>query len=84
MNSRQAKTLAALFARPVPADLRWAEVESLLRALGAVVGQRAGSRVAVTLNGVVLHMHRPHHRPELKKAAVADVRDLLTRAGVAP
>lgn len=38
MNSRQRKTLESIFAQPVPVVLAWAELESLLLAMGAKKG----------------------------------------------
>jgi hypothetical protein len=84
MNKAQQATLNALFARPTRADIRWSAIESLIRALGGEVTERAGSRVAARLNGVTAVFHRPHPRPETKKGAVDAVRQFLTNAGVKP
>ncbi|TAN22142.1 MAG: type II toxin-antitoxin system HicA family toxin [Acidobacteria bacterium] len=48
-NRKHAKTLAAIFAHPVPANLRWSYVEALLASLGADISERAGSRIAEVL-----------------------------------
>ena len=61
-----------------------AAIESLIRALGGEIDERAGSRVAATLNGVTAVFHRPHPRPVTKKGAVEAVRQFLTNAGVKP
>jgi hypothetical protein len=84
MNSAQQRTLEAIFARPTRADVRWLAIESLIRALGGEVTERAGSRVAARLNGVTAVFHRPHPRPETKKGAVEAVRQFLVHAGVKP
>jgi len=84
MNKSQRVTLEAIFARPVGARIRWAAIESLIRALGGEVTERAGSRVAARLNGVTAIFHRPHPQPETKKGAVDAVRQFLTNAGVKP
>jgi HicA toxin of bacterial toxin-antitoxin, len=84
MNSRQRKTLARIFAEPTPADLRWAEIEALFRALGADIGEGAGSRVRVALRGVRAVFHRPHPSPTAKRSTVRAVRDFLGGAGVGP
>ncbi len=84
MNKANRQTLAAIFARPTRADVRWADVEALVRALGGEVVERQGSRVALILNGVRAVFHRPHPRPEAKKGAVDAVRQFLTNAGVTP
>ena len=84
MNKAQQKTLNDLFVRPTKADIRWIAIESLIRALGGEVAERAGSRVAARLNGVTAVFHRPHPRPETKKGAVDAVRQFLINAGVKP
>jgi len=84
MNKGQQTTLNAIFDRPTRADIRWAAVESLIRALGGEISQREGSRVAVQLNGVTAVFHRPHPRPETKKGAVDALRTFLINAGVRP
>lgn len=84
MNSAQRRTLAAVWARPTRADIRWSDIESLVVALGGAVDERAGSRVGLRLNGVFAVFHRPHPRPESKKGAVDAVRAFLLNAGVAP
>lgn len=84
MNKAQQKTLRDVFTRPTRADIRWAAIESLIRALDGEVLERAGSRVAARLNGVTAVFHRPHPRPETKRGAVDAVRQFLTNAGVKP
>jgi len=84
MNNAQEATLNAIFFRPTKADIRWSAIESLIRALGGEVSERAGSRVGAKLNGVTAVFHRPHPRPETKKGAVDAVRRFLLNAGVKP
>jgi hypothetical protein len=60
MNSKQRKTLERVFARPTLAYIAWADIESLLTALGAVVEEGRGSRVWFYLNGRAANFHRPH------------------------
>lgn len=84
MHSKHRRTLRAVFADPVPANLRWRDIETLLAALGATVEEAAGSRVSVVLNGVPAVFHRPHPSPEAKKSTVRAVRYFLIRAGVGP
>jgi hypothetical protein len=84
MNRRQRQLLTQIFQDPAPANLRWTEIESLLRALGVEVHERSGSRVLFVLNGVRAVFHRPHPRPEAKRGAVRAVRDFLTAAGILP
>ena len=84
MNRRHRKTLELVFAQPVSGSIRWREVEALLKSLGAILSERAGSRVAVLLNGRVAVFHRPHPSPDMDKNAVRDIRRFLENAGVAP
>ena len=84
MNKAQQGTLNDVFARPTKANIRWSAIESMIRALGGEISERAGSRVAAKLNGVTAIFHRPHPRPETKKGAVDAVRQFLTNAGVRP
>ena len=84
MNKRQRTTLRRIFAEPTSADLRWTDIESLLRAAGAEISEGAGSRVRVALHGVRAVFHRPHPSPDMKRGAVRAVRDFLAASGVEP
>ena len=84
MNKRQRATLDAIFARPVRQDIRWSDIESLIKALDGRVEQREGSRVALKLNGIRAVFHRPHPRPETDRNAIRDTRDFLEKAGIEP
>jgi hypothetical protein len=84
MNSAHRKMLAAIFARPTRSDIRWRDIEGLVVALGGEVMERAGSRVAMSLNGVVAVFHRPHPAPTTKKGAVDAVRQFLSNAEIRP
>ena len=82
LNSRQRRTLEAVFQRPVRADIRWDEIVSLLEACGANVSESSnGSRVRVHLGGIRRTYHKPHRR-EANKGTVSDVRDLLRETGI--
>lgn len=82
--SKSKKTLFAIFEDPVRADVRWVEIESFLRAMGAEISEGNGSRVRVHLNGVRAVFHRPHPRPITDKGALKSLRRFLTNAGVHP
>ena len=84
MNSRQRKTLAAVFATPVPKNLAWADIESLLDSLGAKKVNRDGSAVSFALNGARLDVHRPHPQKEAKPYQVRDAKEFLTQLGIKP
>ena len=81
MNRRQRRTLARIFERPTRSDIRWNELASLLRALGAEEHEGAASRVRFVFEGSISSLHRPHPRPALSKYAVEDVRDFLAAHG---
>ena len=82
--SKYKATLRDLFANPVKADIRWADIESLFGHFGGTVSEGSGSRVRVLLNGVVGLFHRPHPSPHTDKGAVKSVRNFLKSAGVKP
>ncbi len=84
MNTRQRKTLAALFADPISGNIEWRNIESLLIALGCQVIEGSGSRVTFMLNGQRVDFHRPHPGKEALRYRVKDVREFLRRAGVTP
>ncbi len=82
--AKKDRTKAAIFTDPVLATIKWRDIESMLKALGAVVEEAEGSRVRVHLNGVIAVFHRPHPQPEAKKYTVRGVRGLLVQAGITP
>jgi hypothetical protein len=82
--TKRDRTLEQIFEKPVRADLRWNDIETVFRAVGATITEGAGSRVRVELNGVRAVFHRPHPRPETNKAAVTSVRRFLEGAGIKP
>lgn len=84
LSSKHARTLAAIFENPVRADIRWADIDTLLRALGAEIEQGSGSRVRITLNDRRMTFHEPHPQPTIVKDAVRSVRRFLLEAGVSP
>jgi hypothetical protein len=82
--SKPARILQAIFEQPVRADIKWSDIESLLRHEGAEMSEGAGSRVRIVLNGVRAVFHRPHPRKEADKGAVRSMRRFLIEAGVEP
>ena len=84
LSRKHLKTLQAIFANPVRANVKWAEIESLLQALGADLSEGRGSRVRIHLNGVRAVFHRPHPEPDTDKGALKSMRRFLTEAGVKP
>lgn len=84
MNAKQRKVLAAIFFKPTLASIVFADIESLVKALGGTVLERKGSRVSVQLMGEEWRCHRPHPGKEAMRYQVEQARDLLDRAGVRP
>ena len=84
MNSKNRKTLQALFARPTSASVFFADIEALVVALGGTVAEREGSRVRIVLLGEHWRCHRPHPGKEAKRYQVEELRELLERLGIKP
>ncbi|MBI3838526.1 MAG: type II toxin-antitoxin system HicA family toxin [Planctomycetia bacterium] len=81
---RHDRTLESIFADPVRANVKWADVEALLLHHGAEITEGAGSRVRIALNGVRAVFHRPHPRPEMDKGSLKSMRRFLTEADLTP
>ncbi len=84
MNSKQKRTLAAIFKDPVTASMVWKEIESLLISAGADVIEGNGSRVRFHKDGIIATFHRPHPKKEAKPYQVRDARTFLKQMGVEP
>ena len=84
MKRKHQRTLELIYKRPTSDNIRWMDIESLLKALGADVSERSGSRVAVVLFGEVRVFHRPHPTPNTDKGAIASIRKWLEYYEVKP
>jgi hypothetical protein len=84
MNSKQKRTLAAVFSDPVSGTIAWADIESLLIAVGSEVIEGNGSRVRFDFKGMIASFHRPHPAKEAKRYQVKDARAFLAEIGVKP
>ncbi|MBL1275399.1 MAG: type II toxin-antitoxin system HicA family toxin [Ectothiorhodospiraceae bacterium] len=84
MNRKHQRTLLAIFATPVLANIVWNDIEAMLKALGTEITEGNGSRVRFALNGVRAVFHRPHLEKETDKGAVKSMRTYLERAGITP
>ena len=84
MNSKQRKTLAAVFKDPVSGTIGWADIESLLVTAGAMIIEGSGSRVRFVAGNEAEFFHRPHPEKEAKRYQVRAARDFLVRIGVTP
>jgi hypothetical protein len=88
MNSKQRKTLEAIFASPTPRNLPFSEMESLFRAIGCKVTEKGGSHISFRMT--ITHkdgtqevfredFHKPHPGKEAKAYQVERARKFLTR-----
>lgn len=84
MNSKQRKTLNAVFKNPVSANIAWKDIESLLVAVGTEVIEGSGSRVRFYKNETIATFHRPHTKKEAKPYQVKDARYFLIQIGIQP
>ena len=84
MRKKTQSTIRAIFTKPTSANVKWAKVDALLASLGVEKKEGSGSRVRFTRDGVVLGIHQPHPRPELKKYQVEAVREFLLKIGEQP
>ena len=84
MNSKQRKTLDAIFTNPVSGTIEWSAVESLLLAAGARLIEGRGSRVRFEKDGEIETFHRPHPAKVAKRYQVRAARAFLERIGVTP
>jgi len=84
VNSKQRRTLEAIWVDPVNGNLEWARIESLLVALGCKTVEGPGSSVTFEYEGRRATFHRPHPRNEALRYRVKAVREFLQRMGVKP
>ena len=84
MNSKQKRTLKAVFSDPVSGTVEWAAVESLLISVGCQVIEGKGSAVKFVLDDFIVRFHRPHPGKEAKPYQVKDARLFLRSIGVQP
>lgn len=84
MNSKQRKTLEAIFRDPVMGTIEWSAIESLLVAAGCTIVEGSGSRVRFVKGTEVEIFHRPHPEKEARRYQVRAARDFLARIGVRP
>ena len=82
MRGRHRRTLERMRTRPTPSDIRWAEIESFMTALGIRLVERAGSRVQMFRGTESIVVHRPHPRPETRRDTVRDILKFIERIGV--
>lgn len=77
---KHGKTYIAIFADPLRSNVRWDDIEAMMRGMGAVVTEGRGSRVRVLLGEEEAVFHRPHPEKECDKGALKSVRAFLLKA----
>jgi hypothetical protein len=82
MSHKHHALLRAIFHDPVPANIHWREVESLLIHLGATIDPSHGARFKVSLNKASDFLHHPHHNNECSRDLIKQLREFLAQAGV--
>ena len=84
MRAKHRRTLVRVYEKPTPPDIRWEDIEALLRACGVEVVERSGSRVGLRKGGERIVVHRPHPRPTTGRATIRDISAFLKVVGVVP
>lgn len=82
MNHRHNRTIQAIFAHPISANISFKDVVHTLETLGAKVENKSGNRVGVTLNGHSAAFVHAHHA--LPKDEVVQIRKFLSTCGIDP
>jgi hypothetical protein len=82
MSHKHQALLRAIFHDPLPANIHWREVESLLSHLGATLEPSHGARFKVSLNQTSDFLHHPHHNSECSRDLIKQLREFLAHAGV--
>ncbi len=77
LNSKQRKTLEAIFTRPTRLNIVWADVEKLFIALGGEVIEGKGSAIKILIDDELAYFHRPHPNKEAKRYQIDDARRFL-------
>jgi len=85
LSNKHRKTLERLFAVPTLSNIKFGDIEALVKALGGEVRGGDGSRVAFELDGGArAYLHRPHPGNQAKRYQVEQVREWLRGKGVTP
>lgn len=84
MNGRRRNTPKEVFSDPVPGNLEWRRIESMLVAIGCKVIEGDGSRVGFRRGGMRADFHRPHPGKEAKTYRVRAVPEFLEQLEVKP
>ena len=81
LNRHHARTLQQIFEHPLPHNLEWPDVVSLIRHLGSAL-ERHDGKYEFQIGTVRAVFDKPHHK-DIDAAGIAELRRFLTDAGVA-
>jgi hypothetical protein len=84
MNTKQKKTLLAIFTKPTLSHIAWKDIENLMLALGSKIKEGKGSAGVFILEKKVFPFHRPHPQKEAKRYQIEDLRKFLSERGITP
>jgi hypothetical protein len=84
MNSKHRKALVAIFTKPTLGNIMFSDMEALLLAIGCTRTEGEGARVRFDHGQYAWLAHRPHPGKEAKRYQAEQVREFLTKIGVAP
>lgn len=84
MKAKHRKTLDAIFAKPTPGSIEFAEIEALVVAVDGLVREGEGSRIVFEIKGKRVYLHRPHPGKEAKKYQVEAIRAFLQLLEITP
>lgn len=81
--SKHQKALQRLCAKPIPADITWDELSSVLKHLGYKLLKGNGSRRKFHHSGkdALIICHEPHPQPHVDKGCLADIVEHLKANG---
>jgi hypothetical protein len=80
LSRKHTRLLDAIFSVPTRANIKFANIEQLLLAIGAEKYEGRGSRVAFVMpNGLKWEAHRPHPQKEARKYQIESLREFLQR-----
>lgn len=82
MNTKQRKTLKAIFEKPARKNIVWTDIEGMFTSLGAEIVNKGGSVVTIKMGEKLQTFHRPHPEKEAPAYCVKNVREFLIENGV--
>ena len=82
LNTTQSKVLAQIQTTPIPKDIPWFKIESLLIALGCTIDYRGGSKLEIAKGNRSILEHRPHNTKHTPPETIKRIKTFLQTTGV--